>query len=47
MTDGNIKVMVEGLEIIPSEHDEPRSGASRGPSVRVVTDAGSPAAAAG
>ena len=40
-------VMVEGLEIVPSEHDEPGSGVSRGPTVRVVTDAGSPAAAAG
>ena len=40
-------VMVEGLEIVPSDHDEPGSGASRGPSVRVVTDAGSAAAAAG
>ena len=30
-----------GVGIVPSEPDEPRSGASRGPRVRVLTDAGS------
>ncbi|HZB77290.1 MAG TPA: nucleotidyltransferase [Solirubrobacteraceae bacterium] len=40
-------VMLEGLGILPADADEPKSGARREPTVRVVTDAGSPAAAAG
>jgi hypothetical protein len=40
-------VMVEGLGIVAPEGDAPGSGASREPRVRVVTDAGSAAAAAG
>jgi hypothetical protein len=40
-------VMLEGLGILPATSDEPQSGARPEPRVRVVTDAGSPAAAAG
>jgi hypothetical protein len=40
-------VMVEGLGIVAAEGAAPGSGASREPRVRVVTDAGSAAAAAG
>jgi hypothetical protein len=40
-------VIAEGLGIVPPEIEAPVSGASREPRVRVVTDAGSAAAAAG
>ena len=40
-------VMLEGLGILPAADDAPQTGARREPTVRVVTDAGSPAAAAG
>ena len=40
-------VMLEGLGILPGDVDEPKIGARREPTVRVVTDGGSPAAAAG
>src|SRR5829696_1882553 len=40
-------VMLEGLEILPPVRDAPQTGARPEPRVRVVTDAGSAAAAAG
>jgi hypothetical protein len=40
-------VLLEGLEIIPAEHDAPQAGARPEPRVRVVTSGGSGAAAAG
>jgi len=40
-------VMLEGLGILPAAPDEPQSGARPEPRVRVVTDAGSAAPAAG
>ena len=40
-------VMLEGLEILPSNHDAPQAGARSEPRVRVVTSAGSGSAAAG
>jgi hypothetical protein len=40
-------VMLEGLEILPSQRDQPTAGARPEPRVRVVTDGGSTAAAAG
>jgi len=40
-------VIAEGLGIVPPESETPGSGASREPRVRVVTDAGSAAAAVG
>ena len=40
-------VLLEGLEIVPPEHDAPQAGAEREPRVRVVTSGGSGAAAAG
>jgi hypothetical protein len=40
-------VILEGLEILPPARDAPQTGARPEPRVRVVTDAGSAAAAAG
>jgi hypothetical protein len=40
-------VLLEGLEILPAQHDAPRAGARPEPSVRVVTAGGSAAAAPG
>jgi len=40
-------VLLEGLEIIPTQDDLPQAGARPEPRVRVVTDAGSAAAAPG
>jgi hypothetical protein len=40
-------VLLEGLEILPSQHVAPASGARGEPRVRVVTGGGSPAAEAG
>ena len=40
-------VLLEGLEILPPEHDAPRAGARPEPRVRVVTGGGSGAPAAG
>jgi hypothetical protein len=40
-------VLLEGLEILPPQHDAPRAGVRPEPRVRVVTDAGSASAAPG
>jgi Uncharacterised nucleotidyltransferase len=40
-------VLVEGLEIVPPQHDAPQTGARGEPRVRVVTSTGSQAAEAG
>jgi hypothetical protein len=40
-------VLIEGLEILPSQADAPQVGARSEPRVRVVTSAGSRSAAAG
>jgi hypothetical protein len=40
-------VLLEGLEILPPQHDAPTSGARSEPRVRVVTSSGSTAAEAG
>jgi Nucleotidyl transferase of unknown function (DUF2204) len=40
-------VLLEGLEILPSHHDAPQTGARPEPRVRVVTSAGSASAQAG
>jgi hypothetical protein len=40
-------VLLEGLEILPPQHDAPTSGARAEPRVRVVTGGGSGAAEAG
>jgi hypothetical protein len=40
-------VLLEGLEIIPAEHDAPEVGAQKEPRVRVITGGGSAAAAPG
>jgi hypothetical protein len=40
-------VMLEGLDIIPADHDAPQAGARGEPRVRVVTTSGSPATAGG
>ena len=40
-------VLLEGLEILASQHDAPQTGARSEPRVRVVTSAGSGSAAAG
>ena len=40
-------VLLEGLDILPPQPDAPQAGARPEPKVRVVTDAGSAAAAAG
>jgi hypothetical protein len=40
-------VLIEGLGILPAQHDAPETGVRPEPRVRVVTDAGSAAAAGG